>query len=197
MRFNRKTRMVHAFQQVRKGEIISVPWDDVLFTSTSLEGKNSNHIIYAHKLSEDGKTVLATFQLPDFDTRSSPHRFLQWEFVRQYMEGDGQKVAELANMVEEVAGVGGRKETLYESFRQAWASFAGPHFHLFIIASPLILVATIGRRIAMWTSKIPRWPDEIEATCQVSPNDPNLRDDKHLVPRGTAKLPDVSQYAGR
>jgi hypothetical protein len=196
MRFNRKTRMVHVFPQWGKGEILSIPWDEIFFTTT-MEGVDGGFAVYGHKLSENGKTVLATFQLPNHDGFNSPYRFMQWEFVRQYMEGDDRKVAELANMVEEVMGVGGRRETPYESFRQAWAAFAGPHLLAFIITSPLILLTTIGRQIAMWTSKIPRWPEEIEATCQVSPDDPNLRDDKHLAPYGTAKRPDVSRYAGR
>ncbi|MCL2591259.1 MAG: hypothetical protein FWD67_10395 [Betaproteobacteria bacterium] len=197
MRFNRNTRMVHAFLDNKKREIVSIPWDKAFFTSSTFTGESSQFIVYAHKLTEDGKMVLATFQLSQQSEDDSEYRFLQWEFVRQYMEGDDKKVAELANMVEEVMGVGGRRETLYESFRQAWAAFAGPHLHLFIIASPLILLTTLGRQIAMWTSKIPRWPEEIEATCQIAPDDPNLRDDKHLAPYGTAKRPDVSRYAGR
>jgi len=196
MRFNRKTRMVHVFTSWGKGEIFSAPWDEMFFNAT-MKGVDGAFAIRGHKLAKDGKTVLATFQLPKHSEWDSEYRFLQWEFVRQYMEGDDNKVTELANMVEEVMGVGGRRETPYESFRQAWAAFAGPYLHLFIIASPLILLTTIGRQIAMWTSKIPRWPEEIEATCQVSPDDPNLRDDKHLAPRGSAKMLDVSAYVER
>lgn len=195
MRFNRKTRMVHAFPQTwKKGEIISVPWDELFFSNEHAfkQGNPSAHFIYAHKLAEDGETVLATFMLSQYSEVDSEYRFLQWEFVRQYMEGDDKKVAELANMVDEVMGVGGRRETPYESFRQAWACLGS-----FIIYMPLIVLVTIGRQIVMWTCKIPRWPDEIEATCQYSPDDPNLRDGKHLAPRGAAPFPDVTPYAGR
>jgi hypothetical protein len=195
MRFNRKTRMVYAFpQQMKEGEIISTPWDELFFTNEPAfkQGKPTAHFIYAHKLAEDGETVLATFTLALHSEIDSEFRFLQWEFVRQYMEGDDKKVAELANMVDEVMGVGGRRETPYESFRQAWASYGS-----FIIFLPFAIIITIGRQIVMWTCKIPRWPDEIEATCQYSPDDPNLRDGKHLAPRGAAPLPDVTPYVGR
>jgi len=196
MIFNRKTRMVHVFLHQRKGEILSIPWDDIFFTCNK-KGVTTSFHVHGHKLAEDGDTVLETFLLPAQSETSSPYRFLQWEFVRQYMEGDDANVAALANTVTEVAAVDGRRENIYESFRQAWASFGGQHLHLAILFSPLILMATVGRQFAMWTSKKPRWPKEIMDTCQFLPNDPNLRDRNHLAPRGHAKPPDVRPYAGR
>jgi len=196
MIFNRKTRMVHVFLPQRKGEILSVPWDELYFSFTR-KGNSPNFRVGGHKLAVDGETVLETFWLPTDDEFNSPFRFLQWEFVRQYMEGNNTQVAALANTVMEVASVDGRRETVFESFWQAWASFGGRHLHIALIASPLILATTIGRQIAMWTSKKPRWPKEILDTCQFSPNDPNLRDRKHLVPRHEVTLPDVSAYTGR
>ena len=196
MIFNRKTRMVHVFLVARKGEYISVPWDDVFFYGEKIE-KGTDFYIRGHKLAEDRETVLETFVLPFHSEFNSPYRFLLWEFVRQYMEGDEGKLAELADMVDEVAGVDGRREMPWEGFRQAWAGFAGSSLLLAILFSPLIFMATVGRIIAMWTSKFPRWPAEIAATCQFPPDDPNRRDAKRLAPRGKAKPPDVSAYVGR
>jgi len=196
MRFNRKTRMVHVFLPFKKGRIFTVPWDALFFTCSTKKTDLSFNII-GHKLSEDGNTILETFMLPCHSDWTCESRYLQWEFVRQYMEGDDRKVAELANMISEVPGVAERRENVYESYRQARAIFSGQSYVLAFLFSPLTLMATIGRQIAMWTSKKPRWPDEIEATCQVSPDDPNLRDRKHLVPRREVIMPDLSAYAGR
>ena len=66
-----------------------------------------------------------------------------------------------------------------------------------IISLPLAILFTPGRIVAMLTGRIPRWPAEIEATCQIDPNDPHLRDGQHLAPRETAPLPDVTPYVGR
>ena len=194
--FNRKTRMVYAFVQLQKGRIFSAPWDEIFF-STTWEGQGADFCVEGHKLAEDRDTVLDTFAMPIHSEHDSEYRFLQWEFIRQYMDGDDQKVAELARMVVEAAGVNGRRETLSESFRQAWAAFAGRNLHFAVISSPLILMATIGRQFAMWTSKLPRWPAEIMDTCQFSPDDPNIRDSEHLAPRRGAPIPDVRPYAGK
>ena len=194
--FNRKTRIVHVFLPHQKGKILSIPWDEIFF-NTSRKEDNPEFFIFGNKLAENGYTVLDTFAMPTHSEHGSEYRFLQWEFIRQYMEGDDQKVAELARMVIETAGVNGRRETPFESFRQAWAAFAGRNLHFAVLFSPLIIMATIGRQFAMWTSKKPRWPAEIMDTCQFSPDDPNIHDSEHLAPRHGAPLPDVRPYAGK
>jgi hypothetical protein len=42
--------------------------------------------------------------------------------------------------------------------------------------SPAFLLFSLGRVIAMWTSQIPKWPQEVEDACTVEPNDPYARD---------------------
>jgi hypothetical protein len=199
MRFNRKTRMVHVFLEFQKGRILSIPWDDVFFTCTSLGGpkvlEGGSFSVVGFQMSEDGKTVQEAFELAHRSSWDSEYRFLQWEFIRQYMEGDDATLRKLADMVDEVQDVAERRETLVGSFRRSWATLAGSYLWIFVLLSPFILLMTLGRQIAMWTSKIPRWPADIEATCQYPANDPLLRDAKHLAPR--AIPPDVSGYAGR
>jgi len=219
MRFNRKTRMVHIFLEWQYGKILSIPWDDIYFTyrqnwftshlivpvggsPLSTCTQTTNSIVAGYQLSKDRKTILQTFALMSGTTGNKEEHFLQWEFVRQYMEGDDEKVAELAGMVDRVSNVAERRETFWGSFRQLFGNLSeNERVYLGVLAFPItipfFIFGAIGRQIAMWTSKIPRWPDEIEATCQVSPDDPNLRDDKHLAPYGTAQRPDVSRYAGR
>jgi len=196
MIFNRKTRMVHVFLQLRKGEILSVPWDNLFFNGTHPKDKGDYNIA-GHKMSEDGKTVLETFTLPTHDQHDSEFRFFEWEFIRQFMEGDDRKVAELAKLVVDTACVNGRRERFFEGLWQSFAAFGGGRLYFSIPLSPLILMQAIGRQIVMWTSKFPYWPKEIMDTCQFSPDDPNIRDDKHRMTRSEVARPDVSQYVGR
>jgi hypothetical protein len=199
MRFNRKTRMVHVFLESEKGKILSIPWDDVFFTCSSLGGLKmfggGAHTVVGFQMSEDGKTVLEAFELARRSEWDSEFRFLQWEFVRQYMEGDYTNLCELADMVDEVQDVAEHRETLTGGFRRTLAHYAGRYLSLVIIALPIILPVTLTRQLSMWLCKIPRWPADIEATCQYPANDPLLRDARHLAPRATP--PDVSGYAGR
>jgi len=196
MIFNRKTRMVHVFLQLRKGEILSVPWDNLFFNGSHPKDKGDYNIA-GHKMAEDGKTVLETFTLPTHSDHNSEYRFLEWEFIRQFMEGNDKKVAELANMVIDTACVNGRRERFFEGLWQSFAAFGGGRLYFSIPLSPLILMQAIGRQIVMWTSKFPYWPKEIMDTCQFSPDDPNIRDDKHRMPRTEVERPDVREYAGR
>jgi len=176
-RFNRKTRMVHVFRF--NGTVLSVPWDKVHFTLGYL-AVNTWEVI-GHVLSEDGKTVLETFALSTRDTRndSNPETTLyqQWEFVRRYME-DGPQ--ELMEQVQIVFPIGKEKESYLLGFKRIFANamqFPG----LMIIISPLLFLVTIGRWVCMRTCKIPRWPDEVEAECQIDPGDPYVRDEHHLA----------------
>jgi hypothetical protein len=153
------------------------------------------HTGVGFQMAEDGETILEAFELATRDEWDSEHRFLQWEFVRQYMEGDEKTLRELADMVDEVQDVAERRETLYGSFRRTLARYSGGHFFFLITAFPIALTITPFRQLAMRTCKIPRWPAEIEATCQYPANDPLLRDAQHLAPRTSP--PDVSGYRGR
>jgi len=188
------------FLESRKGKILSIPWDDVFFTRTSLGGIKAVggdwHTVVGFQMSDDGETVLEAFELAYRDEWNSEHRFLQWEFVRQYMEGDDATLRELADMVHEVQDVAERRETLYGSFRRIWATWAGRYLRFFILMFPFIITITLFRQIAMWTCKIPRWPQEIEAECQYPADDPFLRDAQHLAPIENRKWPDVSEYEG-
>ncbi|WP_019102444.1 DUF6708 domain-containing protein, partial [Chromobacterium haemolyticum] len=60
IRFNRKTRKIHAFRL--DGSILTADWDQVFFTQTPVT--NNYWEIQGHILAEDGETVLETFALP-------------------------------------------------------------------------------------------------------------------------------------
>ena len=172
MRFNRKTRMVHVFRA--NGTVLSVPWDKIYFTLGYIT-VNTWEVI-GHVLSEDGKTVLETFALSTRDTRndSNPETTLyqQWEFVRRYMENGPQ---ELMEQVDVVLPIDKKKESYMLGF---WRIFQNAMNvpGLMIIMSPLLFLGTIGRWVCMRTCKIPRWPEYVEAECQIEPGDPYIRE---------------------
>jgi len=177
MRFNRKTRMVHVFRP--NGAVLSVPWDKVFFTL--MYHSLGNWEVVGHLLSEDGQTVLDTFPLSMRSIRDddNPDTLLyqQWEFVRQYMENGPEK---LYNQVSIVMAVADKKETFLTGCKRIFANF-GTNPLALLLVSPILLCVSIGRWIAMRTCKIPRWPDEIEAECQIEPGDPYIRDEHHLA----------------
>jgi hypothetical protein len=45
-----------------------------------------------------------------------------------------------------------------------------------LIFSPLSVLFTVGRWVAMYTSKIPSWPADVEAACSVEAGDPYKKD---------------------
>jgi hypothetical protein len=184
IRFNRKTRMVHWFRiddKTGDGAVQSEPWEKLYFTLRKIDELSpiASWEVVAHRLSEDGKTVLETFGLPytnTYDVRDrDPFIWSQWEFVRRYME-EPEELGALADQVEFVMDIADRRETYWGGVLRYYG-ISGAAF-LF----PLFIIYGIGRQISLLTCKIPQWPAEIEASCQVEPNDPHLRDRDHLAP---------------
>ncbi|MDR3159275.1 MAG: hypothetical protein LBU11_09785 [Zoogloeaceae bacterium] len=174
MRFNRKTRMAHVFRV--DGTVMSESWDKLYFTVSP--GQTGWLDIHGHRLAEDGVTVLETFALPEYSTEIGPHLFRQWEFVRQYMEEGPEK---LLDKVVHTVDIADKKESFWFGF---W--YMMRNNYQFIVAgwlmSPFTFACALGRWLAIKTSKIPVWPAEIEAECQVDPNDPCIRDAQHPHP---------------
>jgi hypothetical protein len=167
IRLNRSTRTIHVFRV--DGTVLSVKWNDVFFCLTHA-GQGFWNIV-GHVLDKDGKTVKETFPLPVFNGGSeiAKGQLRQyWEFVRRYME-EGPKDA--AQRVEFLIPIATRRETLAEGFHRMHAE-GGSNIIMFVIFATLAAVAAPGRWFAMRTSKIPKWPDEIEAICQPPINDP-------------------------
>ena len=175
IRLNRKTRIVHAFRT--DGTVLSVPWDEVFFCIASLP--KFNYEVQGHVLDADGVTVRATFPLTFHTVKSdmsSLSRF--WEFVRRYMEEDPR---ETARRVEIFLDIADKKETLRNGFRLMHAD-SGINVVTYVIGGLMALVILPGRWLAMRTSKLPVWPEEIEAQCRIEPNDPYVRDARDNPP---------------
>jgi hypothetical protein len=168
IRFNRRNRMVYVTRL--DGTVMAESWDKLFFTERVGGGEWE---IRGHRLAEDGITVLETFALPVITTSKNPYRFAFWEFVRRYMEDGPQK---LMTRVEWTIDVSERREGFWQGFRFHYIDAASLLGDFAFILFPVILWYAAGRWIAMRTSKIPRWPQELEAQCRIDPNDPYVMD---------------------
>lgn len=168
IRFNRKNRMVYAFR--RDGSVFSVKWDDLYIVHNNIPGPAGWHI-RGHVLKEDGLTVLDSFGIPN-PSASYEGALEQWEFIRRYMEDGPKEAYDAANYF---MPLWDRKESVKFSFLRLMGNFSGHPIGQFLL-SPIILAFTIGRVFAMFTNKIPQWPEDVEAACPVEPNDPYVKD---------------------
>ena len=177
IRFNRLTRMIHYFRF--NGEVASVRWDDVFFT---IAKASSLWSVRGHVLADDKATVLETFSLSHigmiYSHEADPitgqfhaedHVRPHWEFIRRYMEEGPQQ---LVQRVQYCVPISDRKETLKAGLRRLLLNFSGEAGITTVLMSPIYAWLLIGRRVAVMTSKIPRWPKEIDAVCRVEPGDP-------------------------
>jgi hypothetical protein len=171
LRFNRKTRMVHAFRY--DGSILSAKWDDLFFTLGRGNRSNvrQNWDIRMHVLDGDRATVRETLSLGmDMEDQDLLRRF--WELHRRYMEEGPQAVA---RVIEVFMPVNERREGFVFGMRRWWGNFLPMPAAYFLIA-PVVPLVGLARWFAMQTSKVPVWPKEIEAACAVESDDPYRRD---------------------
>lgn len=176
IRLNRKNRMVYAFKP--DGSIIRASWDNLFICRDShyvpLMGRKF-YDIRAHILDEDGVTIRETFTLgyPYFGDEERLRTL--WEYIRCYMEDDqGVKIAYKATDL--CMPVGERREGLYFGIVRGFGIAAFSPFIAQPLMSPIWAVITWGRLIAMYTSRVPHWPEDIENECQIDENDPYRKD---------------------
>lgn len=157
IRLNRSTRMIHVFRL--DGSVLSVPWDEVFFCLGALPQRGWE--IQGHVLDADGQTVKETFAFAPHGVGAREREMLKqyWEFVRRYMEDGPQAVA---SEVKACLPIAERRET----FAFGWHR---THYH--VGALPLVMQALMlllylvvypGRWFALRTSRIPKWPADVD-----------------------------------
>jgi hypothetical protein len=164
IRFNRKNRMVYVFGFA--GIVRSAKWDDLFFTLGRSEFvMKQQWDIRGHVLKADKETVEWSFAL--HGESPIPRKLkMYWEFVRRYMEEGPASVHDEVFWCHDIA-------TKRETFRvgrdvvqlQEGRGLLEKIFFLFFWS------AALARSFVMRTSKIPVWPDEVEALCKIEPND--------------------------
>lgn len=172
IRFDRKNRMVHIFRF--DGTTRSVAWESVFFTTglSHSKGLSGFYYISGHILSSDNKTVIDSFCLPaTSDDRVELLR--HWEFVRRYMEeGPGSVISK----IDFCLPIDKKRESFSFGFLYLLSGFNGAPIILLPFFLALMSIFCIPRFIAIRTSKIPVWPQEIEKMCQFDKDDPYIKD---------------------
>jgi len=185
IRFNRKTRKVYMLRW--DGTVMVEPWERLHFIP--VPSGFGNWKIGCHRLAKDNNTILESFIMPYMADKDKRFLFSQWEFVRRYME-EPDELPHLADQVESVMAIYDRRETWLMGLKRLWLEFGGgTHWIMAILAFPFAFLFSFGRWVAFHTCWIPRWPIEVEAKCAFFPDDPYLRDRKHLAKPGTVKKP--------
>ena len=163
VRFNRKKQLVHIYQI--SGEIITVPWNEIFFTTSR---QRISDCIVGHLLAEDKQAILNTFSFGYVGPKEELS--LYWEFIRCYME-EGC-LEELAETVLFCPPVEKQKEGYIAGLQRLMQIDSRADWLLLVLNLPFALIESIARYIAMQTSKIPQWPQDVLDACAVDPNDP-------------------------
>lgn len=162
VRFNRRNKLVHVYQV--NSEVITLPWNNIYFTTNK---QKFSYCIVGHILAEDNETVLNTFSFGHVGSRQE--LALYWEFIRCYMEEDCVK--ELAETIQYCPPVEHKKEGYITGLQTLMKVDSRLEFIFSLLLIPLTLIESIGRYIAMQTSKIPQWPQEVLDACQTDSGD--------------------------
>ncbi|OWO78848.1 hypothetical protein B5C26_22970 [Photorhabdus luminescens] len=166
IRFNRKTQMIHVYRF--DGTVLSVPWKEVFFTPTIGGGKRPEWSISGHILADDQETVLETFSLGlSGDLELMPG---YWEFIRCYMEEEC--LQEQADIIALCPPIEKQKESYIFGLQYLMRMGSRLDWLFGFMILLCALITSVTRYIAMQTSKIPQWPQEVEEACQVDPDDP-------------------------
>lgn len=91
------------------------------------------------------------------------------------MEDGPKSIIDIGDMYLPIAN---QRETAKMSLYRIWANFA-QNAVAAIVTLPILVPLWLGRLFAMRTSKIPRWPAEVEAACHIEPGDPFERDERN------------------
>ncbi|KAA1174571.1 DUF6708 domain-containing protein [Photorhabdus heterorhabditis] len=166
IRFNRKTQMIHVYRF--DGTVLSVPWKEVFFTPTIGGGKWPEWSISGHILADDQETVLETFSLGLSGSLEVMPGY--WEFIRCYMEEEC--LPEQADIIALCPPIEKQKESYIFGLQYLMRMGSRLDWLFGFMILSVALITSVARYIAMQTSKIPQWPQEVEEACQVDSDDP-------------------------
>jgi hypothetical protein len=187
IRFNRKTRMVHAYRDKRDGGIVSVPWDKAFFHIGQAVGEDTEFLrdIRCHVVDDNDK-ILDTFAVGHYFDDEHKIRTV-FEFIRRYMEEGPENVfedpsAKAAKIADDLVVPQQRIDlSVTPSLRNCfnWVVAAMPErwFEARYVLVPLYAPLFLCRWLVFKTCKTPKWPANIEAESRIELNDPYRLDE--------------------
>ncbi|MBW0446000.1 hypothetical protein EN871_27855 [bacterium M00.F.Ca.ET.228.01.1.1] len=184
VRFNRRTRMVHAYRGAGAKGVISVPWEKAFFfveprKKDPLSRTNSFNI-RCHVLDNAGN-VQQSFSVGSSVTSLSAESTEagakivgeladQFEFIRRYME-DGPSAVPSPEVVPTNVSLSNSLKIWLRSDKKFLAS-RNPIAMLGLLLSPFAAFTGLLHYIGQLTSQQPVWPEEIERECELGRGEP-------------------------
>jgi hypothetical protein len=182
IRFNRKSRMVHAYRDKRDGGIVSVSWDKAFFHIGAAVGEDMEFLrdIRCHVIDDQDK-ILDTFAVGHYFDDEHKIRSV-FEFIRRFMEEGPENVFEdpstkAAKIADDLVVPLRRIDlSVTPSLRNCfnWVVAAMPErwFEARYVLIPLYAPLFLCRWLVFKTCKAPKWPAAIAAESAIEPNDP-------------------------
>jgi hypothetical protein len=171
IRYNRKNRCVYIWRP--KGQAVKAKWDELCFFPMPRSHPLAERLIVAAILSADKSKIEDMFFLGTQGGDSDQQK-MYVEFLRRYMDQGPEAVVHdksfwclpRLDFHREGWWFGWKKLMLLDN---GWPIAQ-------LIWMPFVTVQSFFRFLAMRTSKIPVWPEWVEAECQVDSDDPWVRD---------------------
>jgi hypothetical protein len=179
IRLSRRNRMVYVFRG--DGTVLEASWDKVHFTlHVAKKIAGTSWLGISGLVMRDPQTVEETFM---FGYSSSNRSYCKrhWEFMRRYMEEGPQAVIHAPGL-RYCLPIADKRETLCEGWVELVSNDAWNPLVKWLML-PFHVLMFIGRLVWRLTSKVPLWPAEVEAQCEIAPDDPYVRDSS-TNPRG-------------
>ncbi|MCA8002591.1 DUF6708 domain-containing protein [Burkholderia metallica] len=172
IRLNRRTRTVYVFRG--DGTVLKVSWDDVYFAlRVNAQAVGIRTFGICGLVLKTPTTVEEMFVF-GYASSSKEYCLRHWEFIRCYME-EGPRAVLNAPGLDLYLPIADKRETLYQGWIQLVSHDAwNPVFEW--VMFPFHVLFFIGRLVHRATSKVPKWPADVEAECRIEPCDPYVRD---------------------
>lgn len=169
IRFNRKSRMVHAFVHNGPGGVISVPWDKAFFHIGKADGEETYlRDLRCHVVDESG-SIVHTFAVGHYYDQEDIIRGI-YEFIRRYMEeGPAAVVDDPGQRRIDLSTATTWRNCFYTVVASLPMSWFSLRYVLFPLYGPLVLC----RWLVFKTCKAPVWPPEVEAESAIEAGDPH------------------------
>lgn len=167
IRFNRRTRMVHAYTDAGSAGVISVPWDDAYFHLGHGEREKFLRDIRCHVM--EGDVVKKTFAVGHYFDDPQKIREI-WEFIRRYMDEGPEHVVDAPALARVHLSVADTWKNCYLTVIISLGEALLPYRTLLMpLLGPLIAC----RWLVLKSSKTPVWPDYVVKESGIDMADPH------------------------
>ncbi|WP_052408658.1 DUF6708 domain-containing protein [Paraburkholderia acidipaludis] len=177
IRFNRQTRMVHAFRGAGAKGVISVPWERAFFFIEQLSkdpiSRGTPYGLRCHVLDDQGCVTQSfsfgrrVYTLDDETTengRSIVHNLNdQFEYIRRYMEG-GTSGVPAPDLVRTEVSFRNSCRVVFRNDKKLLAEGNIVATLLVRVLKPFAALTAVLHYIGMRTSREPVWPADLDAS---------------------------------